>query len=51
MNACLRLAVMLKKHSYVRKAKLDPQSQSVGAILNEKWNLLINIDIEAENDT
>lgn len=41
----------LKKHPYVRKAKLDPQSPSIRATLNEKWNLLINIDLEAENDT
>jgi predicted transcriptional regulator of viral defense system len=41
----------LKKHPYVRKAKLDPQSPSAGLELNEKWNLLINIDLEAENDT
>ncbi|MBS0654942.1 MAG: type IV toxin-antitoxin system AbiEi family antitoxin [Verrucomicrobia bacterium] len=41
----------LKKHPYVRKATLDPQSPSTGAVLNEKWNLLINIDLEVENDT
>lgn len=41
----------LKKHPYVRKAKLDSQSPSAGLELNEKWNLLINIDLEAENDT
>jgi predicted transcriptional regulator of viral defense system len=41
----------LKKHSYIRKAKMDPQSASIGAALNEKWNLLINIELGAENVT
>jgi len=47
----LACEIELKKHPYVRKAKIDTQSASVGVALNEKWNLLINIDLEAENDT
>lgn len=41
----------LKKHSYVKKALLDPHEKSEGALLNARWNLLINTELEIEHDT
>jgi MFS family permease len=41
----------LKKHSYVKKVLLDPHEKSEGALLNARWNLIINIELEIEHDT
>lgn len=41
----------LKKHSYVKKALLDPNEKTEGAGLNTRWNLIINTELEIEHDT
>ena len=41
----------LKKHSYVKKALLDPHEKPEGALLNTRWNLIINTELEIEHDT
>ncbi|MFI5342812.1 MAG: type IV toxin-antitoxin system AbiEi family antitoxin [Chlamydiales bacterium] len=41
----------LKKHHYIRKTVLDPQEGFEGAMLNERWNLIINTELELEHDT
>lgn len=41
----------LKKHLYVKKALLDPQEKSEEALLNTRWNLIINTELEIEHDT
>jgi predicted transcriptional regulator of viral defense system len=41
----------LRKYQYIRKVKLDPQSSTSMSVLNKKWNLIINIDLETEHDT
>lgn len=41
----------LKKHSYVKKALLDPYERTEGALLNTRWNLIINTELEMEHDT
>ena len=41
----------LKKHSYVKKALLDPNEKTDGAGLNTRWNLIINTELEIEHDT
>jgi len=40
----------LKKHSYVKKALLDPHEKLEGALLNTRWNLIINTELEIEKD-
>jgi predicted transcriptional regulator of viral defense system len=41
----------LKKHSYVKKTLLDIHEKSEGALLNTRWNLIINTELEIEHDT
>jgi len=41
----------LKKHSYIKKTLLDPQESVVEGILNVRWNLIINTQLETEHDT
>ena len=36
----------LKKHSYVKKALLDSQESIIKGVLNVRWSLLINIEVE-----
>jgi len=40
----------LKKHSYVKKALLDPHEKPEGALLNTRWNLIINTELEIEHE-
>ena len=37
----------LKKQTYVRKVLLDPQEKSEGALLNSRWHLIINTELES----
>lgn len=41
----------LKKHPYVKKTLLDPQESIVEGVLNVRWNLIINTELETEHDT
>ena len=41
----------LKKHAYVKKTLLDPQEGVAEAVLNARWNLIINTELETEHDT
>lgn len=41
----------LKKRLYVKKALLDPHEKPEGALLNTRWNLIINTELEVEHDT
>lgn len=36
----------LKKQTYVRKVLLDPQEKPCGAVLNFRWHLIINTELE-----
>lgn len=38
----------LKKHSYIKKALLDPQEGIKEATFNARWNLIINTELETE---
>ena len=40
----------LKKHPYVKKALLDPQESVIKGVLNDRWNLIINTELETEYD-
>lgn len=41
----------LKKHSYIKKTLLDPQERMLEGVLNVRWNLIINAELEIEHDT
>ena len=41
----------LKKHPYLKKALLDPQESRIKGVLNIRWNLIINTELEIEHDT
>jgi predicted transcriptional regulator of viral defense system len=41
----------LKNHLYVKKVLLDPHEKLEGALLNTRWNLIINTELEIEHDT
>lgn len=41
----------LKKFPFIRKTKLDPQTDFEGAKIEKRWNLIININLEEELDT
>lgn len=41
----------LKKHPYVKKALLDPQENIIEGVLDVRWNLIINTQLETEHDT
>lgn len=41
----------LKKYPYVRKTLLDPHEGLDDGILNERWHLIINTELELEHDT
>jgi predicted transcriptional regulator of viral defense system len=40
----------LKKHPHVRKTLLDPH-EGMNGILNKRWHLIINTELELEHDT
>lgn len=41
----------LKKHPYIKKALLDPHESVTEGLLNIRWNLIINTELEIEHDT
>lgn len=41
----------LKKHHYIKKTLLDPQESVTEGVLNIRWNLIINTELETEHDT
>ena|ERR1700722_18143762 len=41
----------LKKHPCIKKALLDPQESITEGLLNIRWNLIINTELETEHDT
>ena len=41
----------LKKYPYVKRVLLDPQESSMEGILNGRWNLIINTQLESEHDS
>lgn len=41
----------LKKHPHVKKTLLDPHEGFESTMLNVRWNLIINAELETEHDT